>query len=373
MTLEPKEHPTDSAGLCAVTTAAAEMFTAEPRRAAAIAYLRQRGIDTGHLPEGWPLGYAPPGWTRLVDGLRHEFGDQVLLDAGLARASSRGSLIDTFRDRVIFPVHHSATGARDRRVDGQVGGFIGRDLSGYPGAPKYLNSRHSALYVKSELLYGLQEGIVAGAKPAQIVVVEGPLDVLAIAARAARDRRIDILPVAGSGTALTASHARQVANVARQFQAGVVIAFDADAPGRAAALAAADRLHFAGADVCIAALPSGDDPASYLAQAGSTLGALTVDSAVPLLTVQVEHAIAAQGDRMQWIEGRLAAARTIARTLTTYPVNHAAAQIGWIAHAVQMNPSTFTDELLDAFRSAKLVNQTGRPRVAPLDHQPMSL
>ena len=266
MTLEPDQQHTDSAGLCAVTTAAAEMFTAAPRRAAALAYLRQRGIDTGHLPEGWPLGYAPPGWTRLVDGLRGEFGDQALLDSGLARISSRGSLIDTFRDRVIFPVHHSATGGRDRRLDGQVGGFIGRDLSGHPGAPKYLNSRHSALYVKSELLYGLHEGMVAGVEPAQIVAVEGPLDVLAIAARAARDQRIDILPVAGSGTAFTANHARQVAIVARQFQAEVVVAFDADAPGRAAALAAGNRLHLAGADVRIAALPNGNDPASYLAQ-----------------------------------------------------------------------------------------------------------
>ena len=196
---------------------------------------------------------------------------------------------------------------------------------------------------------------------------------LAVVARAARDQRIDILPVAGSGTAFTANHARQVAIVARQFQTGVVLAFDADAPGRAAALAAGNRLHLAGADVRIAALPNGNDPASYLAQTGSTLDAFTAESSVPLLTVQVENAIAAQGDRMQWIEGRLAAARTIARTLTTYPVNHAAAQIGWIAHAVQMNPSTFTNELLDAFRSAKLVNRTDLRQVPPLDHQPMSL
>jgi DNA primase len=370
---DPTNQLTDLRMLCAVTTAGVEVFTAPPRRAAARTYLRQRGISPELLPADWPLGYAPPGWTRLVDTLRGEFGDQALLDAGLARISSRGSLIDTFRERVIFPVYHAPTDGRDQPLDSQVGGFIGRDLSGHPAAPKYFNSRHSSLYVKSELLYGLHEGMAAGARPAQIVAVEGPLDVLAIAARAARDQRIDILPVAGSGTAFTANHARQVVTVAGQFGARVVVALDADAPGRAAALMAGNLLHLAGADVRVAALPIGTDPASYLAQPESTLDTFTGNSAAPLLTVQVENAIAAQGDRMQWIEGRLAAARTIARMLTTYPVNHAAGQIGWIAHTLHMNPSTFTDELLEAFRSTKLINRTDLQQVSSLDHQPMSL
>src|SRR6185312_14534092 len=140
------------------------------------------GVNADHLPAGWPLGYAPPGWTRLVDTLRGQYSDQALLDAGLARVSSRGSLIDTFRDRVIFPVHHA-----HGDLHGQVAGFIGRDLSGHPGTPKYLNSRLSSIYVKSELLYGLHEGRTATRSPATIVVVEGPLDVLAITARTAAD------------------------------------------------------------------------------------------------------------------------------------------------------------------------------------------
>ncbi len=265
---------TDVAELCAVTTAAAQILTAPPRRAAAVTYLRQRGINPDHIPAGWPLGYAPPGWTRLVDTLRGQYSDQALLDAGLARVSSRGSLIDTFRERVIFPVHHAHGDLR-----GQVAGFIGRDLSGHTGTPKYLNSRHSSIYVKSELLYGLHEGRTATRSPSTIVVVEGPLDVLAITARAARDGRGDLWPVAASGTAFTSAHARQIA--AHADEPEVVVALDADAPGRAAALVAGERLHGAGLDVRIAVLPNGMDPADYLSETSSTLDTFTSNTRHP--------------------------------------------------------------------------------------------
>src|SRR5437763_898809 len=115
-----------------VTLAAGVLLTDPIRRRAAATYLLQRGVDATCLPPHWLLGYAPPGWTRLVDKLRAQFPDQALIDAGIARVSSRGSLIDTFRDRVIFGI---------RQADGTLAGFIGRDLSGHPGVPKYLNTR----------------------------------------------------------------------------------------------------------------------------------------------------------------------------------------------------------------------------------------
>src|SRR4051794_8695000 len=99
-----------------VTHAAAEIFTAKPRRRAAIAYLNQRGIDTARLPDTWVIGYAPAGWTRLVNQLRNTFDEQALLEAGVARRSSRSSLIDAFRDRVLFGI---------RAADGTIAGFIG--------------------------------------------------------------------------------------------------------------------------------------------------------------------------------------------------------------------------------------------------------
>jgi hypothetical protein len=215
-----------------------------PRHTAAITYLRQRGIDATDLPAHWKLGYAPPGWTRLVDTLRGQFPDQALLDTGLARRSTRGTLIDTFRDRVIFPLHDA---------DGHVAGFIGRDLSGDEAAPKYL--------------------------------------------------------------------------------------------------------------------PNGTDPADYLTRQNSTLDVFRDTHALPLLTIRVQRAIAAQGDRMQWIEGRLAAARTIAGYLATYPVSYAAAQIGWIGHVLDLDAATFTFELANAYRQPGAPPNGARPAalINPLD------
>jgi DNA primase len=180
-------------------------------------------------------------------------------------------------------------------------------------------------------------------------VLEGPVDVLAVAARARAANQAQLLPVAACGTAFTTAHGRRIRELVPE-QAPVVIAFDGDAAGRAAALRAGEQARAAGLDARIAVLPSGVDPADYLARTDSTLDTFTDAQAVPLLTMQVHDAIAAQGERMQWIEGCHAAARTIAARLATYPVTHAAHQIGWIANVLSMDAATFTLQLLDAFR-----------------------
>jgi len=335
----------DVALLRQVTDAAAQVFSRPGRRVAAAIYLRQRGIEAKHLSSDWLLGYAPPGWTRLVDELRHDFDDQALVDAGVARRSSRGSLIDTFRDRVIFGI---------RGADGQLAGFTARDLSGDAHAPKYLNTHRHDLFDKSALLYGLHEGRTGEAH--QPVIVEGPLDVLAIAARdrGARDRgsgATGLLPVAPCGTAFTLTHARRVAEIAFAHQAPVVIAMDGDSTGRAAALTAGETLRYVGLDVRVAVLANGLDPAEYLNRADANLDTFRPGDGLPLLTVHVEKTIADQGDRMQWIEGRLAAARAIASYLATYPASHSARQIGWLADALHLDAATVTFELAEAYRA----------------------
>ena len=125
------DNDLDLAELSDANRTAAGILTEPSRRTAALAYLQQRGIPADAVPSEWPVGYAPPGWTRIVDQLRGAYPDEVLVAAGLARRSSRGSLIDVFRDRVVFPVHD---------LGGCVAGFIGRDLSGARAAPKYLNT-----------------------------------------------------------------------------------------------------------------------------------------------------------------------------------------------------------------------------------------
>ena len=361
MPLDENTRDRELAVLREVTTAAAAILTAPPRRAAALAYLRQRGIETRAIPDSWPLGYAPPGWTRLLDTLAGQFPDDALLGAGIARLSSRGTLIDAFRDRVIFPIHER---------DSQVAGFIGRDLSGASHAPKYLNTCRHALFDKGSLLYGLPEAQVSPSTPAvgQPVVVEGPLDVLAITAAQHRQNVADgLLPVAACGTAFTVAHAHGLAEVSPHSP--VVVAMDGDAAGRSAATTVGELLRHVGLEVHVAVLPNGLDPAELLAH-GGMVHAFIAAAALPLLSVHVERAVAAQGDRMQWVEGRLGAARAIASYLSTYPVNHAARQIGWISQSLELSAASFTQLLADAFLSPGLNDRTTpvqplEPRAVP--------
>jgi DNA primase len=331
---------TDTDVLQAVTDAAAALLTDPFRRRAAVSYLEQRGIDARPLSEHWLLGYAPPGWTRLVDRLSSQFGEQALVDAGVGRYSSRGTLIDTFRDRVIFGVHSA---------DGSLAGFLGRDVSGSPGAPKYVNTRRNAVFDKGALLYGLYEGASDGGGR-QPVVVEGPLDVLAIATR----NSSDLLAMAACGTAFTAAHARQIAQVAFRSESPVVVAMDSDAAGRTAALGAGERLREMGLDVWVAMLPNGSDPAEYLAQPSVSIDAFRADHALPLINAYVQQAIARQGDRMQWAEGRVAALRSVTSYLATYPPTFVGRQIAWLTEALQLDRTIVIRELAEACVSAEM-------------------
>ncbi|MDT4933280.1 MAG: primase [Pseudonocardiales bacterium] len=219
------------------------------------------------------------------------------------------------------------------------------------------------------LLYGLHEGSTANPSGRRPVVVEGPLDVLAVAARAHVTGDAEMLAVAACGTAFTITHARRVADVAFKHQAPVVVALDGDAAGRTAAVAAGEQLRYAGLDVRVAVLPNGTDPADYLTRQNSTLDVFRDTHALPLLTIRVQRAVAAQGDRMQWIEGRLAAARAIAGYLATYPVSYAAAQIGWIGNVLDLEAATFTFEVAAAYRQPCAPPNGARPAalINPLD------
>ena len=124
-----------------------------------------------------------------------------------------------------------------REPDGPIAGFIGRSMSTDPTAPKYLNTAASPTFTKSRLFYGLHEAAQAGGR--HPVLVEGPLDALALAATADGH---DLLPIATSGTALTTQHATQLAAWCRHHNVEPVIAYDPDPAGCAAALRAGELL-----------------------------------------------------------------------------------------------------------------------------------
>lgn len=222
-------------------------------------YLRERlGTDLSDEPR-FTVGYAPPGPTSLI---RHLTGagatEQELLDAGLARHTERGHLIDAFRDRLVFPIYNGP----------DLVGFIGRrnptkDDSQY-GGPKYLNTRTTAAFTKGEQLFGLTEGTADAAAGALPVLVEGPLDAIAITI-ATGDQAIGIAPL---GTAFTTGQAAQIRPYFRENPSRIVIATDPDPAGWKSAQAAFWQLAQYGADPQHLILPAGLDPADLLRSQG---------------------------------------------------------------------------------------------------------
>src|SRR5664280_1221381 len=169
---DPAAAAAEVAALARLHADAAAFYTAQlaagsPDAARAAALLTARAVPAAAVA-GYELGYAPPGWTALVDHLRTRgYTDAQLLDAGVGLRTRRGTVVDRFRDRLMFPV---------RDPGGQrVVGFLGRALVEAEDTPRYLNSPATALYRKGEVLYGLgaeptRQALAAGARP---VLVEG--------------------------------------------------------------------------------------------------------------------------------------------------------------------------------------------------------
>ena len=234
--------------------------------APAVDYLKRRGID-GATASRFGLGFAPDAWDTLVGALGGTArGLERLVEAGLVKVNEQGRHYDAFRDRITFPI-------RDSR--GRVIGFGGRVLGA--GEPKYLNSPETPVFHKRQTLYGIYEARQRPGRPEQILVVEGYMDVAALA-------QYGIEPaMATLGTATTADHVRQLTRLAN----AVVFCFDGDRAGRAAAWRAAEAaLPFGGGNVELKflLLPEGDDPDSFVRSRGADEFRSRLRQAVPLST-----------------------------------------------------------------------------------------
>lgn len=219
-------------------------------------YLERRGIGDATV-EALGLGYAPDDWERLNRHLRERrFRPDEIEAAGLAlRRKSGDGHYDRFRDRLIFPI---------RDVHGRPVAFGGRALG--DGEPKYLNSPETVAYVKGEHLYGLDLARDAVRREGYAILVEGYLDLAAV-----RQSGLEQV-VASLGTALTPAQARLLSRTTQR----VVIAYDGDAAGIAAAARALDALLEQGLEVRIADLPEGLDPDDLIRERGAeTFAALT--------------------------------------------------------------------------------------------------
>lgn len=261
----------------AALTDAAGYYTDQATTSWVSGYLAERGLAGG------PAGYAPAGWTKLVDHLRRGgHTDRALLDAGLAKRSSRGTLIDVYRDRMVFPITTPA---------GEVVSFIGRRnpiFDNDPGIPKYLNGPTTDLYNKSALPYGLDLAAVrAIAAGTTVVLVEGPLDHAAIRAAVPLDQAV---PIAVAGTTLTTQHLQLLASLGSNHARQFITAFDNDSAGRRAGVRAHQLLAGAGMPEPLRLnLAAGADPAQTHADHGPGALAEAITTATPLLDLVVDE------------------------------------------------------------------------------------
>lgn len=222
-----------------------------PERRPAVDYLKGRGL-TGDIAARYGLGFAPPGFDTLATGLSLDRdGIELALTAGLlVRREDTGRTYDKFRDRIMFPI-------RDSR--GRTIGFGGRVLG--DGKPKYLNSPETPVFHKGRELYGLWEWRQSRERSGRLFVVEGYMDVIALAQHGIPNC------VATLGTATTEEHAEKLF---RQVDE-VVFCFDGDQAGRRAAWRALESTLPAledGKQARFLFLPEGEDPDTLVRSQG---------------------------------------------------------------------------------------------------------
>ena len=247
---------------------------ASPR---AVAYLKQRGL-TGKIAARFGMGYAPEGWRTLA-GVFPKYDDPLLAESGLvitsggdADGGGEEKRYDRFRDRIMFPI---------RSVRGEVIGFGGRVLD--VGEPKYLNSPETPVFHKGQELYGLFEARQGLRAKGYALVVEGYMDVVALAQWGFPNA------VATLGTACTDEHVTKLF----RFTDTVVFSFDGDAAGRRAAGRALEAALPHASDtrsVRFLFLPSAHDPDSYIRDLGPEAFDAAVAQAVPLSAQLIAHA-----------------------------------------------------------------------------------
>ncbi|WP_411556102.1 DNA primase [Pantoea agglomerans] len=227
-------------------------------------YLDRRGLSA-EIINHFAIGYAPAGWDNVLKRFGKQSEDrESLMEAGMLVSNDKGRTYDRFRDRVMFPI-------RDKR--GRVIGFGGRVLGN--DTPKYLNSPETPIFHKGRQLYGLYEAVKNHPEPARLLVVEGYMDVVALA-----QYGIDYA-VASLGTSTTAEHIQLLFRSTDT----VICCYDGDRAGREAAWRALETaLPYMndGRQLRFMFLPDGEDPDTLVRKEGKEAFEARMEQAMPL-------------------------------------------------------------------------------------------
>jgi DNA primase len=302
-------------------------------------YLRERGYNSD-VARQFNIGWAPDDWDQLARYLK--LSDKELADTGLGFVNRRGKQQDAFRGRIMFPIYDAS---------GKPVAFGGRILPGSPDPAKYKNSSETPIYSKRRILYGLNWAKADAVASGEVVVCEGYTDVIAFFLAGAPRA------VATCGTAVTEEHLR----VLRTFAPRIVLAYDADSAGQAAA----DRFYTWERDLdlslAVLALPKGADPADLARRDPDALKD-ALSHARSFLDFRVQRALDA--GNLTTPEGRAKAAEAALAMVAEHPSPLVREQyVGTIGARVDISAEQLTRSISQ--RGAKVTVAPITPRAAP--------
>lgn len=298
-------------------------------------YLLGRGVSEAMM-EAFSLGYATKAWDGLLGVAgRRGFSAQMLERAGLAVPRQNGGYYDRFRDRVIFPIESHT---------GRTVAFGARALDPEQ-QPKYLNSPETPVYNKSATLYGLWKNREPIRSSRSAVVVEGYMDVVALAQFDVRN------VVASSGTALTPDHARLL----KRYADLAVLVFDGDAAGTAATVRGIGAMMASELEIRVVTLVGGEDPDSFVRQRGSDGFNELTESAAPLMDFLFDW-VRSRED-LSTSDGKTRAVRTVSEIIA-----HAkdSARRGFLIQETAQKLGIEEAIVIDAVQRAARYLRTGR-------------
>ena len=267
----------------------------DPSGAEALEYITSRGVSRETV-EAFSLGYAPRAWDGLLQVAgRRGIPPQTLETAGLVLPRREGQgFYDRFRHRLMFPIQASS---------GRTVAFGARALDPQEQA-KYLNSPETPIYHKSATLYGLWKARDTIRSEGRALIVEGYMDLIALAQRGFA------CTVASAGTALTSDHARLL----RRYAERATLIFDGDAAGTAAAVRGVSALLEDGLETRVVCLPEGHDPDSHIREYGEEAFGAVVEGAVPALDFLMDWT--AGREDLSTADGKARASRFLAETIS---------------------------------------------------------